>query len=206
MLVTVARITNEGWFDLDGNGVQEGMETFLVNVLAFGAVIIMFGGLIAVSKRLRAPFVKASRMINDWNGHPGDEAAGHPEQPGVMKQIIVLHENQEEIKATVDNLDTKVDRVEEEQASVKALFQRGSDRMAAQDEQIATIVHEVTFNNGGSVKDAVTFAGRDAKAALKEVRQIKRALEAKGIIEPAPTRKAVAKKATPVRKAAKKAP
>jgi hypothetical protein len=206
MLVTVARITTEGWFDLDGNGVQEGMETFLVNVLAFGAVLALLGLFITLSSRLRAPFVKFGRMINDWNGHPGDEAAGHPEQPGVMRQIVVLHENQEEIKATVDNLDTKVDRVEEEQASAKALFQRGSDRMAAQDEQIATIVHEVAFNNGGSVKDAVTFAGRDAKAALKEVRQIKRALEAKGIIEPAPTRKAVAKKATPVRKAAKKTP
>lgn len=203
MLVHAARIVAE--WDLNGNGAQEGFETLLVNFLAIGAVIVVIGAIIALSKTLRAPFVKFGRLLDDWNGHPGDDAAGHPAQPGVMKQIVVLRESQEEIKATVDTLDSKVDRVESEQASAKALFQRGSERMAAQDEQIEIIRHEVTFNNGSSVKDAAVDAARDAKAALRVVRSMEKALLAKGVIEAPPTRKAIAKKATPAKKAARKA-
>jgi len=83
--------------------------------------------------------------------------------------------------------------------------------MAGAQKQINTIEHEVTPNKGGSIKDAVKRVETKQKTLSSDVRKltvaVKELQDHHAALAAAPVKKAiVAKKATPVRKAAKKTP
>lgn len=112
---------------------------FLAQLLS-DPVIQVVGGLTAIGTFLAlvAKTVKSWRafkkrwrtrvgnFLDDWEGRAA--RPGHDREPGVMERLKVL---------------------EETQASQ-------GNTLKAQDDVLETIRHEVEFNNGSSVKDAVT--------------------------------------------------
>jgi outer membrane murein-binding lipoprotein Lpp len=125
----------------------------------------------------------------------------------------VIKRQDKHIATLIDNAVAPVAATQQEMKANQEEMKQGITDAAAlmvgAQKQIDTIEHEVTPNKGGSIKDAVKRVETKQKTLSTDVRKLTasvKALEAHHAALPAaPVKKAiVAKKATPVRKAAKK--
>lgn len=106
--------------------------------------------LIGVGAWLRKQLKGLSRMTRDWNGEAAREGIS-PGTPGVMQRLYIQDKKFEEVM----------------------------DNLGRQDSTLAEIQHEISYNSGTSIKDAVHRTDDAVKILTDDVRIIKESLEAK---------------------------
>jgi hypothetical protein len=131
--------------DLNGNDVQEGIETVLAVIVVISVVIsaifIIAKGIKAVNGAI-AVFV---RFFEDWNGRPGRPDDGIEPTHGVLNRLNQGEHERAEVTAVIARVESKVDAIS------------------------ARVEHELTPNHGTSLKDGVNAAVMLSEQALNAV-------------------------------------
>ena len=138
--------------DFNGNGVSEGIEVILADVVVVAAVI---AAVIAIFKAIRSfnsVINKLNTFFEDWYGE--ERRDGIDPRPGVLARLHNLEDSRQENTQMLTDI----------QESVKVIQEK--------------IAHELNRNGGSSTKDAATEALRVARE-IQQAQEADAVLQAK---------------------------
>ena len=96
-----------------------------LDIIGISAIIIALGIIFGVLRWGNRFFKKANQVLDDWNGTVGDK--NHPAKPGVLEHFRLIDCELAEHRSTQERIEKKVDDA----------------------------IHELTPNNGTSIKDSI---------------------------------------------------
>lgn len=128
--------------DLNGDGISNGAETLVADLIVLGTLIGAIFAIVKGAKRLKITSDKMDAFFDDWYGESPRE--GIEPRPGVLSRLKALESTRQQDTSTLNSIEETVNQIQ------------------------IQVNHELNRNGGGSTKDAAHESLRliqDIKAA-----------------------------------------
>jgi hypothetical protein len=109
-----------------------------LDIVGVAAIIVALGIIFALMKKGNRFFKKANQVMDDWNGTP--EEGGHASRPGVIEHFHMIDAELADNRLIHARIEKKVDDA----------------------------IHELTPNEGGSIKDQINRMELQQQLEIKE--------------------------------------
>ncbi len=127
-----------GKVDWNGNGLIEGVEVVLSDIIIIAAVLAAIIAIFKAFRSLNTLMNKFNHFFDDWYGE--DARQGFEARPGVLTRLADLETNRLVSEVTLNDIQETVNKIQTQ------------------------VEHELNHNGGGSTKDAAHEALKVARA------------------------------------------
>ena len=181
MVLTLTALFADGFYDLNDNGQLDGVEVFIVYVLATAAVLVALAVIWRMTRgagrKVSTIYRKADRAFDLWLGTPANPDTGAPAIPGIPERMKSTEDIVLEIQTMHRSNSERIEKMDGMLTEMRQYIDSDRDRRERfiKMEEMLTdlktkVDHELGHNGGSSTKD-------NAVETRRLVTQIKQALE-----------------------------